>query len=120
MPFRLSGSPTLEAGRVEYLQGYDWGTLSANFGEREASIVCKQLGFSQAMLAPAGTFAGPAAGSLYWKVSLDCLGGEADLRDCIMASTRATKGTLAEVFCGSEKGAVYYPGPVWPPVVFSL
>lgn len=44
---RLAGGNTLYEGRVEVCQNQEWGTVcSIGITPREASVVCRQLGYS--------------------------------------------------------------------------
>ena len=101
---RLVGFPTSTQyeGRVEFCYGEEWGTVCDDFwGDTDASVVCRQLGFSATgyMLKIQVTssthiviyFAG-AQGVLFaaygqgtgpiWLDNVECIGTEARLADC--------------------------------------
>ena len=45
---RLTGGSTVNQGRVEVCMNETWGTIcSTNWGQTEANVACRQLGFSQ-------------------------------------------------------------------------
>jgi len=44
---RLAGGSTISEGRIEVCQDQSWGTICGlGMTPREASVVCRQLGFS--------------------------------------------------------------------------
>ena len=45
---RLAGGPNEMGGRVEICDGGVWGSVcNQEFGEEEANVVCKELGFTE-------------------------------------------------------------------------
>jgi len=44
---RLTNGPSSYEGRVEVCTGGEWGTIcNQHWGDQEAQVVCRQLGFS--------------------------------------------------------------------------
>ncbi|GIL73199.1 hypothetical protein Vretimale_4641 [Volvox reticuliferus] len=69
------------AGRLEVLHNGGWGTVcSDNFTDVEASVACRQLGFTGGWVAPAASYS-PGRGNV-WMDSVKCRGKEARLTDC--------------------------------------
>ena len=79
---RLVGGDTLLEGRVEiFLLGH-WGTVcDYNWDFIDAIVVCRQLGYLQAVEAPRSAFFGAGSGpSWYYRVY--CKGTESNLTEC--------------------------------------
>ena len=79
---RLVGGDTLLEGRVEvFLLGH-WGTVCDNYWDFvDAIVVCRQLGYLQAVDAPRSAFFGAGSGpSWYYRVY--CTGTEGNLTEC--------------------------------------
>ena len=94
---RLSDSPVPHAGRVEFRIKGIWGTISQYYGyytlRPEATrVICRQLGFSDAVISPLYSVYGPGVGP-EWLYSLDlsgCLGHEKNILNCSYSSPRFT------------------------------
>ena len=74
---------TSEEGRVEFCHNNDWGTVcDDSWGSSDASVVCRQLGFSTA---GATAFSNAAFGRSSGPILLDdvnCVGTESRLANC--------------------------------------
>ena len=92
---------------MQVLYKNTWGFLSGNVTDSVAAVVCRQLGFSDGILAPSRTFAAPGSASLYWQVAVSCGGGESDLVDCIQAAAATTNGTAVGVYCDWRPGTLH-------------
>ncbi|XP_038069182.1 scavenger receptor cysteine-rich domain superfamily protein-like [Patiria miniata] len=79
---RLVGGSNATNGRVEVRRSDIWGTVCDNDWDlTDASIVCRQLGFSEAVEAKAGAYFGPGRGPVHLD-GLACDGSESDISDC--------------------------------------
>lgn len=82
---RLSGGSVLQAGRVEVFHQHKWGTVCDDYwDDTDASVVCRQLGYStmgRALhQATSGIHLNPSSGT--WLDDVDCRGNESSLFDC--------------------------------------
>ena len=69
-------------GRVEVLYNGTWGTVcDDDWDLRDANVVCRQLGFPDAVAAKTSTASGGGAGKI-WMNSVQCVGNESALTDC--------------------------------------
>ncbi|XP_022099140.1 scavenger receptor cysteine-rich domain-containing group B protein-like [Acanthaster planci] len=79
---RLVGGPNRTSGRVEVHKDGNWGTICDNDWDlTDASVLCRQLGFSDAEEATTGAHFGQGEG----QVILDgvaCSGSESKITDC--------------------------------------
>ena len=94
---RLRDSPVPHAGRVELRIKGVWGTIfQADWLDTlrpgAARVICRQLGFSDAVISPLYSVYGPGVGP-EWLYSLDlsgCLGHEKNILNCSYSSPRFT------------------------------
>ncbi|XP_071476169.1 scavenger receptor cysteine-rich domain-containing protein DMBT1-like [Diadema antillarum] len=79
---RLRDGETAAEGRVEVLFNGTWGTVCDDyFGEDEAQVICRMLGYGGlASVAPPETF-GPGSGGI-WLDDVQCIGVEANIAQC--------------------------------------
>ena len=86
---RLTDGPNPHAGRVEVytnsiggLDNGEWGTICDDSWDiLDARVVCRQLGYPDAVAAPLSAHYGQGSGSV-WFDSVQCLGNELDLFAC--------------------------------------
>lgn len=81
----MNGGSNHLQGRVEvYILGR-WGRVcGSNWGLREATVACHQLGYSTALNVSIGAeFGQGAQGSVIWLNQLQCTGYEANLTQCV-------------------------------------
>ena len=79
----IGGNVASNAGRVEILLTGFWGTVCdlSWWDLREANVVCRELGYEKASIAPTGAAFGQGIG-IVWTTSLQCLGNEKTLTQC--------------------------------------
>ncbi|XP_038068817.1 deleted in malignant brain tumors 1 protein-like [Patiria miniata] len=76
----VGGSRT--SGRVEIYRGGSWGTIcDSNWNVTDAGIVCRQLGFSDALEAKSAAHFGQGSGPVHMD-GLACEGSEEKITDC--------------------------------------
>lgn len=79
---RLIGGKNKQEGRVEVLHDGQWGTVcDDDWGLKEATIVCKELGFGKAALAVKHSYFGKGEG-IIWMDNVNCFGYETSLTQC--------------------------------------
>ena len=88
MPIRLVDGASSNVGRVEVYARTDrmgvaqWGTVCNDFWDiQDARVVCRQLGFPDALAAPWNAHYGPGTGPVLLD-NVHCLGTESDLLTC--------------------------------------
>ncbi|CAI8051100.1 Deleted in malignant brain tumors 1 protein [Geodia barretti] len=78
---RLTGGRDSTEGRVEFCFNGRWGTVCDDrFGDSDARVICRQLGFPAGYGQSGATF-GQGAGPIFLD-DLDCLGNETTLLSC--------------------------------------
>ena len=81
---RLNDGDIPNVGRVEICFNNRWGTVcDDNWGEQEATVVCRQLGYTQLMdsVAVREAYFGRGITAIHLD-DLECTGDEASLADC--------------------------------------
>ena len=79
---RLVNGPTKYEGRVEVHHNGEWGTVcDREWDLNDAQVVCKELGFGNAVAATRNAFYGQGRGSV-WLGNLQCVGTEWTIGNC--------------------------------------
>ena len=79
---RLVNGPTKYEGRVEVHRNGEWGTVcDREWDLNDAQVVCKELGFGNAVAAMRNAFYGQGRGSV-WLGNLQCVGTEWTIGNC--------------------------------------
>ena len=79
---RLVGGSWEGEGRVEIFHNSIWGTVCDDLWDiNDARVVCRQLGFPDAVLAPSSARFGAGSGRI-WLDDLRCSGNESSLANC--------------------------------------
>lgn len=82
-----SDNPWPSQGRLEVKEGNVWTTVCDDgFSDREASIVCKQLGFGEVGTAITKAAFGPGTGDILYD-DVVCTGSEDKLQQCSHSTT---------------------------------
>ncbi len=99
---RLVGGDTVLEGRVEvFLLGH-WGTVcDYNWDFADATVVCHQLGYPEAVEAPRYAAFGAGSGPS-WYYNVYCTGTERNLTDC----SKSTSNTGSACSHSRDAGAV--------------
>ena len=96
---RLNGSNLSHMGRVEIkLQGFWHAVCSIGWDKHDADVVCRQLGFPEAVVEVGHGQFGYDSGPM-WLTSVGCQGNETSLDQCVSA------GWELEKDCGKRYGA---------------
>ena len=80
---RLVGSPNgPSSGRVEVLFNGTWGTICDHSWDlHDADVVCRQLGYEEALIASRGAEFGQGTGQI-WLDDVKCVGDETSISEC--------------------------------------
>ncbi|XP_025100430.1 scavenger receptor cysteine-rich type 1 protein M130-like isoform X2 [Pomacea canaliculata] len=82
MSARVVGG-TADAGRLEILYGGTWGTVCDDgFGQREALVACRMLGFNSTTAVAVGSVKYGAGSGPVMFSNLQCVGNETSLAQC--------------------------------------
>ena len=83
LSLRLKGPASSNgAGRVEILHNGEWGTICDDFWDiNNARVVCRQLGYQNALEALQGNSASAGSGQI-WLDDVRCIGSEKNLASC--------------------------------------
>lgn len=99
---RLAGGDASYQGRVEVFYDGAWGTICHDYWELpEANVVCRQLGFEQALEALRSAAFGEGSGFI-WMDDVNCTGNETAITYCKHKGWRTTDCTHkqdASVIC---------------------
>ena len=100
---RLVGGNTQHEGRVEVYRNGEWQTVCDDaWGISEAQVVCRQLGYGDAISALRNAYFGRGSGGR-WQVVWHCSGSESSLQNCRTSPSACGHIEDASVRCsGSE------------------
>lgn len=88
-------------GIVEVYQKYFWTTLCADgFDQRDADVICRQLGYLSARVLLPGQFGRPLR-SVH-TVNINCTGNESDILDCEHEMGFCSSFNYASVLCSHQ------------------
>lgn len=88
-------------GIVEVYQKYFWTTLCANgFDQRDADVICRQLGYSSARVLLPGQFG--RSPRYVHTVNIKCTGNETDILDCEHEMGFCSSYNYASVLCSHQ------------------
>ena len=93
-------------GRVEVWYNHQWGTIcDSNWDILDATVVCQQLGYGQAVRPEKAAEFGPGTGPIIL-TDVDCEGHEDDIFDCArsprLGNTKCQHRQDAGVVCQGE------------------
>ncbi|XP_066277067.1 lysyl oxidase homolog 4-like isoform X1 [Branchiostoma lanceolatum] len=90
---RLKGGANTGEGRVEIYYNRQWGTVCGqSWDVKQASVVCRELGYGSARSAPKGAQFGQGHGPV-WLDHVVCTGNELSIVDCAHSNFSATSCT---------------------------
>jgi len=122
---RLLGGNWNGEGRVEVLHNGAWGTVCDDYWDiKDARVVCRQLGFPDAVSAPTSARFGEGSGNI-WLDNVSCLGTEGLIKDCPhreWGKHDCTHREDASVICSrkydNKYSTVLLSSPVWSCTLF--
>ena len=100
MPVRLRGSTSPNMGRVEVYYAGIWGSIySSNWDIKDATVVCKQLGYTTALLAGSRLFC--SVTEPFFFRDFRCHGNESAIGRCARDFFDSTRSSsyCANVLC---------------------
>ncbi|NXU70106.1 NETR protein, partial [Oreotrochilus melanogaster] len=87
-PVRLVDGESTKEGRVEVFLNGQWGSIcDEGWTDRDAAVVCRQLGFSGTAKARAMAYFGEGHGPIHLD-NIECSGTEPTLGQCVRPDTR--------------------------------
>ena len=102
---RLVGGGWNGEGRVEILYNGKWGTVCDDYWDiNDARVVCRQLGFLDAVSAPISAHFGAGSGQI-WLDDVRCSGSESSIVNCLHNSwgvQNCDHDEDASVICSSK------------------
>ena len=108
---RLADGSESHLGRVEVYYNGEWGTVcDDDWGLEDAGVVCRQLGFTDAIRAVWGSYFGEGTGPVLLD-EVACSGSEDRLVDCPHAGwgvQNCAHGEDAGVVCQPQEGKGFH------------
>ena len=106
----VNGTETHE-GRVEVFHNGSWGTVcDDSWGIDDARVVCRSLGYRDALSAPSQTRFGQGSGPI-WMDNVQCSGNEAHIFDCPhngFGNHDCSHGEDASVVCLPDRKHIWF------------
>ncbi|CAN9500192.1 unnamed protein product [Ophioblennius macclurei] len=103
---RLAGGPSNNSGRLEVYRNGIWGAVcDTHWTDRDASVICRQLGLSEIGTALQHSYFGP--GSVFHYERLGCRGNENSLLECQtrkFVNSDCNRGNEAGLVCAKPEG----------------
>ena len=100
---RLVNGDTELEGRVEVLYNGEWGTVCDDGWDlNDAQVVCRQRGFGPAVDAKSSAYYGAGSGPI-WLNSVNCVGTELNIKDCLHNGWAFVNCNLAGIQCLNGK-----------------
>ena len=107
----VGGGHAAYLGRVEMLFGGVWGTVCDlySWGQQDADVVCRQLGYDGGLRVLRGTPFGRGTG-IQWTIDIKCTGNESSLSDCRQATQLGYCGHYydASVICNQPGNVITF------------
>ena len=86
---RLADGVRQDEGRVEIFHDGYWGTVCDDYWDiKDAQVVCRELGYQDAVAAPMRALFGEGNGHI-WLSDVHCLGNESSIEHCEHAGWNA-------------------------------
>ena len=101
---------------MEVYHNGEWGTVCDNgWNLNDAQVVCRELGFGQAVVATTSAFYGRGSGRI-WLDGVDCSGTEFTIGDCLhngWGVEDCSHGEDAGVKCSASNGKFNFNYCIW-------
>ena len=106
---RLADGVRKAEGRVEIFHDGYWGTVCDDYWDiKDAQVVCRELGYQEAIGAPMRALFGEGNGHI-WLRNVHCLSNESSIEDCEHAEWNANSYCYhfedASVICSNYTGS---------------
>ena len=86
-------------GRVEMFHSGIWGTVCVDYWDlKDATVVCRQLGFEGAVTATSSSDFGGESQRKRWMDNVDCVGNETSLTEC-------SHNGWGKIYCSNSEDA---------------
>ena len=97
-------------GRIEVFFNHEWGKVCFQQNNVTLSVICSQLGFGSVGAAPFRSLTSISTNSRIWlSDSINCIGNEDTLFDCLSPANIDNVGKLTSSFCSNGPANVICP-----------